>query len=126
QHQLQIALGQTATGGGPSAITLDPQFALKASEAIEHNVHTIDRLWDEYASGPLSAQERTLAARFATRRNQYLEQAVSPVLDALRTLNYQDTRRLATGARALYERASPDIQALVDLQFEMAHAAYAA
>lgn len=126
QHQVQIALGQTATGGSTSSVTLDPLLARKAGDAIERNVRTIDRLWSEYASGPLTPQEQALAASFAHRRTQYLQQAVSPVLDALSTLNYQDTQRLAPRARALYERASPEIQALIDLQFEMAHAAYIA
>ena len=123
QHQLQIALAQTASS--PARTTLHPDFAGKAVRAIEANMATIDQLWSAYAATAKGPLESALADHFAQRREQYLRDAVMPTLAALRKLDYQDTQRLATKARLLYERASPEVQALIDLQFDRAHAEYA-
>ena len=123
QHQLQIALAQTASS--PARTTLHPDFAGKAVRVIETNMATIDQLWSTYAATAKGPLESALADHFAQRREQYLRDAVMPTLAALRNLDYQDTQRLATKARLLYERASPEVQALIDLQFDRAHAEYA-
>src|SRR3990167_3670900 len=86
---------------------------------------TIDQLWSTYAATAKGPLESALADHFAQRREQYLRDAVMPTLAALRNLDYQDTQRLATKGRLLYERASPEVQALIDLQFDRAHAEYA-
>ena len=122
QHQLQVALAQTA--GSPARIILHPDFAGKAVRVIENNVAAIDRLWSAYAATAKGPLESALAEHFANRREQYLREAVLPALAALRDLDYQDTQRLATKARMLYEQASPEVQALIDLQFDRAHAEY--
>jgi len=126
QHQLQMALAQTAANGTPGRVTLHPDLARSAALAIENNVFAIDRLWRLYTAGPRSQQELALSDRFASRRAHYLREAVMPALAALRSLDYQDTQRLAVQVRQLYEHASPDIQALIDLQFNQAHAVYEA
>jgi len=122
QHQLQVALAQTA--GSPARIILHPDFAGKAVRVIENNVATIDQLWSAYAATAKGPLESALAEQFAARREQYLREAVMPALAALRNLDYQDTQRLASRARMLYERAGPEVQALIDLQFDRAHAEY--
>lgn len=124
QHQLQMALAQAATQGASGRIMLHPDLARSAAQAIEHNVRAIDRLWSLYTAGPRTPQELALSDRFASRRAHYLREAVMPALAALRSLDYQDTQRLAAQARQLYERASPDVQALIDLQFDLAQAVY--
>ena len=72
------------------------------------------------------SKEAALAERFARQRAVYLQEAVKPTMDALRMLDYADTQRLADTAHNLYERASLDIRALTDLQFQLAHATYEA
>ena len=126
QHQLQMALAKTASQGTPGKVTLHPDFASNAAQAIEDNVVAINRLWSLYTAGPRTPQELALSDRFASRRAHYLREAVMPALTALRSLDYQDTQRLAAQVRQLYERASPDVQALIDLQFDQAQAAYEA
>ncbi len=122
QHQLQMALAQTASlAARPS---LHPDLAARAARSIENNVGAIDQLWAAYTASVKEASESALGAEFAQRRDQYLREAVLPALEALRQLDYPSTERLATRARALYDSASPHIQALIDLQFEQAHAAY--
>src|SRR5690606_6761723 len=127
QHQLQTALAQPhSAGGGAADTTLRPDGAHRAAQAIEHNMHAIDQLWTTYAAAPKGPQEALLTEHFTQRRTGYREAAIKPAIAALRGLDYAATQRLTTTARVLYERDSPIIQALIDLQFAEAHAAYQA
>ncbi len=122
QLQLQLALARTARVSG--VLALQGAAARQAADQIERNVQAIDQLWQQYLDVPRGADEQALARQFGERRALYLGEAVVPALAALRALDYQDTRRLADDARALYEAAYPDIQALVRLQFDFAETAY--
>lgn len=126
QLQLQMALAPPHAAGNTAQATLQPDLARSAAQAIEHNMLAIDRLWAPYAATPKAPQEAALAEHFAHQRAAYLREAVKPAIDALRSLDYAGAQHLADTARTLYERASPDIQALTDLQFELAHATYEA
>lgn len=126
QLQLQMALAPPHAAGSTARATLQPDLARSAAQAIEHNMLAIDRLWAPYAATPKAPQEAALAEHFAHQRAAYLREAVKPAIDALRSLDYAGAQHLADTARTLYERASPDIQALTDLQFELAHATYEA
>ncbi|MDD2711502.1 MAG: EAL domain-containing protein [Simplicispira sp.] len=116
--QLQIALSDTAA--------LDHALAHAMAETLQHNMDSIDRLWSTYQGGNKSLQEATLAQRFAERRTQYVREAVQPAIAALRAQRYRDLRVPASRANALYERANPEIQALMNLQVDAAQATYAA
>jgi len=126
QLQLQVALAASNPHGAPARTALQPEEARRAAQALEHNMLAIDQLWEPYAAAPKEPPEATLAERFSRQRAAYLHEAVEPAMAALRKLDYADTQRLAALAYTLYERASPDIQALTDLQFELAHATYEA
>ena len=129
QHQLQMALARLPLSGHPStgrsAAQLDTATAHNAASAIERNVQTIDTLWHAYVEriAPNSA-EQGLAERFARKRTDYLQLAMAPALAALRNLDAAQTLERAASARQYYERANEDIQALIDLQFDSALAAY--
>ncbi len=126
QLQLQMALVASKPHGPLARMALQPEEARRAAQALEHNMLAIDRLWAPYAAAPKRPQEAALAERFSRQRDAYLHEAVKPAMDALHSLDYAGIQRLAGTARTLYERASPDIQALTDLQFEQAHATYEA
>lgn len=126
QLQLQVALAASNPHGAPARTALQPEEARRAAQALEHNMLAIDQLWEPYAAAPKEPPEATLAERFSRQRAAYLHETVEPAMAALRKLDYADTQRLAALAYTLYERASPDIQALTDLQFELAHATYEA
>lgn len=129
QHQLQMALARLPLSGHPStgrsAAQLDAATAHNAASAIERNVQTIDTLWHAYVEriAPNCA-EQGLAERFARKRTDYLQLAMAPALAALRNLDAAQTLERAASARQYYERANEDIQALIDLQFDSALAAY--
>jgi len=124
QLQLQRALAQSAPAGVCARTTLQPEGARRAAEAMESNMHSIDQLWTSYSAAPKGPQEALLAERFTQQRTGYREDAIKPAIAALRGLDYTEALRLADAARKVYERDSPDIQALIDLQFEQAHTTY--
>ena len=129
QHQLQMALARLPSSGHPStgrsAAQLDAATAHNAASAIERNVQTIDTLWHAYVERiATNSAEQGLAERFARKRTDYLQLAMAPALAALRNLDAAQTLERAASARQYYERANEDIQALIDLQFDSALAAY--
>ena len=126
QLQVQMALAQSASAGVRARTTLQPEGARRAAQAMESNMLAIDQLWASYGAAPKGSQEALLAERFTQQRTGYREDAIKPAIAALRGLDYTETLRLADTARRVYERDSPDIQALIDLQFEQAHATYEA
>lgn len=127
QRPLTSSAASGASGAaGASGVALERTSAHDAALQIERNVATIDALWSHYQSIERSHQEQALAQQFSQRREHYLRQAITPVLLALRALDYENSRHLADNARVLYEQAYPDIQALVGLQFSQAQAAYEA
>ena len=117
--QLQIALHQTAGA-------LDPDMSHAVAETLNRNMESINQLWSTYEARPRSPQEDALAQRFAERRAQYVREAIQPAIAALRARAYRDLREPAHRAHALYERANPEIQALMDLQIDSAQATYSA
>ncbi|MFZ1499581.1 MAG: EAL domain-containing protein [Giesbergeria sp.] len=126
QLQLQRALAQSTPAGSTARAALQPEGARSAAQAMENNMHAIDQLWTSYAAVSKGSREAALTERFTQQRIGYREEAVKPAIAALRGLDYTETLRLVDTARRVYERDSPDIQALIDLQFQQAHAAYEA
>lgn len=134
QWHMQRALAQALPPTAPTAPTaqtepmqgagLERTSAHEAAAQIERNAAAIDALWVSYQSVTRSPQEQALAQQFGQRREHYLHQAITPVVGALRALDYANSRQLADNARVLYEQAYPDMQALVALQFSQAQAAY--
>jgi len=126
QLQLQLALARPGDSDLTERGALSPELARQAARAIESNMLEIDRLWEEYSRAPKEQTETDLAKRFAHERAVYLSAGVKPAIAALRSLEHHSAQRMAGTVHRLYERARPEIQALINHQFEQAHAAYEA
>jgi diguanylate cyclase (GGDEF)-like protein len=126
QLQLQLALARPGDSDLTERGALSPELARQAARAIESNMLEIDRLWEEYSRAPKEQTETDLAERFAHERAVYLSAGVKPAIAALRSLEHHSAQRMAGTVHRLYERARPEIQALINHQFEQAHAAYEA
>ena len=100
--------------------------ATLAADVIEKNAETVSALWDHYLSTPLTPLAQTLANRFAANRRIYLQEALVPAVEALRSSNYDELQLRVTKAQLLNDKATPDLQALSQLQFEAAQSDYAA
>ncbi|WP_169742448.1 putative bifunctional diguanylate cyclase/phosphodiesterase [Comamonas granuli] len=125
QLQMQAALARAQAQPTRGAATQDSASA--ATDAIEQNIRTIDALWESYTrSTPLSTAESALAEQFQIKRTTYLQHALRPALTALQDRETLQIAQHTASARTFYERAHQDIQALIDLQFEHARAAYEA
>ena len=117
--QLQIALNE-ATG------PVNPAVAHAVADKLQRNMQDIDELWRLHQAQAHSPQEQVLAERFASRRKQYVHEAIQPAIQALRALAYHDVSTPASRAHVLYESANAEIQALIDLQLEAAQDTYGA
>lgn len=117
--QLQISLNETT---GP----VNPAVAHGVADKLQRNMEDIDQLWRTHQAQAHSPQEQHLAQRFASRHQQYVQEAIQPAIQALRALAYQDIGKPAARAHALYESANTEIQALINLQLDAAQATYGA
>ncbi|MEO8117790.1 MAG: EAL domain-containing protein [Rhodoferax sp.] len=119
----EVSIG-TASADLSITLAMDRKIAFQTADAIEKNIEAINALWNTYSSSALTPAERTLANRYATSRGAFVSEALVPAIAALRAANYEKTKLLANRAKLLYEKAAPDLQALNQLQFDIAHKAY--
>lgn len=123
QLHLQTTLAQSHSAG---AGELSPESATTAAQSIEDNMRAIDRLWVTYMATLKGEENIELKEHYTQQRTEYVNTAIKPAIAALRSLDYAQTLRQASISRALYERLNPNIEALIALQFEQAHATYQA
>ncbi len=121
-NQLELQGALLPPSGARGA--LQPEGAHRAAQSIEDNMRAIDRLWATYMATLKGAGKIELVEHYTKQRTEYRNEAIKPAIAALRSLDYAEALRRATRSRTLYERAIPNIQALIELQFEQAHATY--
>ena len=125
---LQTALSEvsfTAPPDRPATLQMDPALALRTANAIEENIDTIDAQWRIYASRPGEEARSGLATRFAISRDTYIQDALRPAANALRSGDYEQARDLGVRAHTLYNSCLPDLQALKQALIAAAHSTYA-
>lgn len=111
-------------GDQRTQFVMNRDVAATTADAIEKNIDTIGLLLHSYTSFQLTRTERTLFNRLVKNRNTFVNQALRPAIVSLRANNYHETKTLAARAQTLYDQAVPDLQALIQLQFDAAHEAY--
>lgn len=124
---LQTALSEFSVVTGADhkpTVLMNPATAHMAADVIEQNIDTIGRLWRVYVSSPLNPAESRLASQFAKNRNRFVNEALMPGVAALRTSHYENAKQLAGRASVLYDEAGTALQALNQLQFDVARDAY--
>ena len=125
---LQTALSEvriTAPSDQPAAIQMDPALARRIANAIEENIGTIDAQWRIYASRPGEEARNGLVEQFARSRDLYIQEALRPAVNALRSGDYEQARDLGVHAQILYSRCLPELLALKQSLIEAAHSTYA-
>lgn len=125
---LQTALSEvsiTAPSDQPAAIQMDPALARRTANAIEENIGTIDAQWRIYASRPGEEARNGLVEQFARSRDLYIQEALRPAVNALRSGDYEQARDLGVHAQTLYNRCLPELLALKQSLIEAAHSTYA-
>ncbi|MDP3141489.1 MAG: PAS domain-containing protein, partial [Methylotenera sp.] len=119
------------TAGKKPSLVLKPDEATQAADAIEHNIETINGLWQAYTATYLTPEEKSLAAKFVESRSKFVADGLKPAVSALRSANFEETMKYADTARELFKPAELDIEALLKLQndeaikeYQMAEAHY--
>ncbi|HOY69865.1 MAG TPA: PAS domain S-box protein [Methylotenera sp.] len=120
---IHAALNETHTVIGAdkkSALTLDTQNALKEAHYIELKIEEINKKWSAYLATYITPEEKLLADKFAVSRDEYVAKALKPAIAQLRAGNYQELARVNANVRDLYNATDKDLQALKDLQLDIA------
>lgn len=106
----------------PDDATIDRSLA-----AVDENTAVVDKLWKQYAAGPMADEERRLAERFAEHRRDFVHQGLLPVVEALKQRDIDLANHLVVQALSPRHAAvGADIQALMEHLVKSAHAEHAA
>ncbi|MEX8194971.1 methyl-accepting chemotaxis protein [Comamonas guangdongensis] len=110
-----------------SAATLDatPEVVGQLTTSVEANIGKITKDWDEYMATYLTAEEARIAKKFAEARGKYVSEGLKPIVAALRSANLQESQRISNKVLpALYAPAKEQIEALIQLQLDVAKSEY--
>jgi aerotaxis receptor len=100
---------------------------------VNANIERISKVWAGYMATYLTPEEKTAADSFASKRKNYVDNAVKPALALLDERKFDDANLLLAGkAGELFASAKQELDKLVDiqvreaqLQFDVAVAQYA-
>ncbi|KIF82180.1 methyl-accepting chemotaxis protein [Noviherbaspirillum autotrophicum] len=90
----RMAIAETMNG--------DPIVVVKKMEEAEKRIVEIDKTWESYLSGPLTADERKLADRFNENYKKFIAEGLRPAINAQRSNNVQMTMEVMQGPMAQY------------------------
>jgi aerotaxis receptor len=92
---------------------------------IATNIEVISKTWAEYVATYLTPEEKGVADSFASKRKNYVENAIKPALALLADRKYDETSVLLAGkASELFASAKQDLDKLVAIQVKEAKAEY--
>lgn len=98
---------------------MDEKLVAENAAEIKKDFAEADRLFTDYNSNKLSAEERKLADDYATKRQLYTVQGVKPALAALEAGNYELAKQLMDEkVDPLYKAASDEEEKLANLQLD--------
>ena len=94
---------------------------------VAGNIETISKVWAEYMATYLTPEEKSVADTFATKRKNYVENAIKPALALVADRKYDEAGILLAGkASELFAAAKQDLDKLVAIQVKEAKAEYEA
>jgi len=126
--QLRIALSEVSIDNAEQSLTLklDPEVATKSAAAIESNIAQGKELWKRYLASQASEEEKQLAMKFAANQEKFTNEALLPLIAALRANDYLQTKTLSFNTREIYGLAAADADAIIQIQGRQAQQAFAA
>ncbi|EGI76968.1 methyl-accepting chemotaxis protein, partial [Hylemonella gracilis] len=105
--------------------TPTPSTIATNTALIESNRTEITKIWDAYMLTYLTEEETKLAKNFAESRKRFVQEAINPALTALRASDIASAQRLTEEkVHPLYAVVKKDIDALVQLQLDVAKMEY--
>ncbi|AMK76557.1 MULTISPECIES: methyl-accepting chemotaxis protein [Methylomonas] len=124
KYVLQDALGELANN--PKAGSGKQDSINSVIATVEKNNDTINGLWKGYVATYLTPEEKILAERFNESRIKFEREALQPGLDTLRLGRGEQAGKLVADLSRLYESVDTDLEALKNLQGDVAAAEYKA
>jgi methyl-accepting chemotaxis protein-1 (serine sensor receptor) len=102
-----------------------PEFVKERIAQVAALEREVVKEFDAYMAQTLTPEEAVIAKRFSQARAAYLSQGLTPALEALRTNDMPAAHALSAGPlRTLFLKAEPELDALVTLQLDEAHAEF--
>ncbi|MFN4352121.1 MAG: methyl-accepting chemotaxis protein [Hylemonella sp.] len=102
-----------------------PESATQAVADIAEGAKDIDKVWKEYLSTHLTAEEARLAKAFEEARDKYLQDGLRPAVEALKAGNIEESKRLTVGpVLTMYAPVRKGIENLLKLQLDVAKQEY--
>jgi methyl-accepting chemotaxis protein-1 (serine sensor receptor) len=112
----QILIAKAISTGAPAAPIL---------EQVDANTAQADKAWQAYVLTKMADDEKQLSQQFAASRARFLEQAMKPIITALREGDVERaTARMNGPMHSLAIPMDKDLEALVKIQTDVAAADY--
>ena len=107
-----------------NSLTFHEDVAQSIAE-IDANIVTITKVWDAYMATTLTAEEAVLAKKFGEDRVKFVKEGLKPAAAALQAKDIEGAKRLVVEKiRPLYTPVREGIDALMQLQLDVAKAEY--
>jgi methyl-accepting chemotaxis protein-1 (serine sensor receptor) len=106
-------------------MTPTPESIQKFTSEIDNNIEIITKTWDAYMATTLTPEERILADKFAADRKVFVVEGLKPSVAALRANKIDEAKQIVeTKMRPLFEPVRAGVDALIELQLNVAKAEY--
>ena len=100
----------------------DPAVVGPKMAEVEKGIAQVGRIWDAYASGPLTPAERAAAEKVTAARKKFVAEGMTPTVEALKSNNAQQAMELMAGPMAqTYAPMQDSMNALIKLQLDTGH-----
>jgi methyl-accepting chemotaxis protein-1 (serine sensor receptor) len=99
----------------------DPAVVVPKMLEVDKRIDDVNKSWEAYATGTLTSEEKTLAAKFSEESKKFLAEGLKPTVEALRDNNVQQAMELMQGPMSQhYLPMQETINALIKLQLDVA------
>jgi methyl-accepting chemotaxis protein len=124
-YKIETLLLQNRIAVTASLVTPTPEFIAEHTAEVEKNIAEISRIWGAYMQATLTPEEKVLAEKFAADRKAFVAEGLRPMVNALRANEVDVASHIMENKiRPLYQPAKEGIEALVQLQLDVARQEY--
>lgn len=104
-----------------------PNEANEHKELVLRNIKEITKLWDKYMATTLTPEEKLLASKFAESRQYFVTEGLKPAIELIEQNDKEKlVLHISENIRPLFIPVSADIDALLQLQQDVAKQEYEA
>jgi methyl-accepting chemotaxis protein len=86
------------------------------ADRVTQDLADMNALWQSYLAGPLSAEEKTLAAQYTSDFDKLLNQSIKPTVDLLQVNYLSQASALLARTQGLQTQVMADLDALIKAQ----------